>query len=143
MKRNQTAKSRKALAPWLVDTPCRPPVLGPNCPVERGRRAKLMQALARRFPGTTMITGPMPDEPDSGEVRIKLLNAPTEPPMVVFDFAHEVINKLWGDEWVTASVYPVSRENTAKYYAEHLLKHRAARTPPQRRRRRTPAATTR
>ena len=31
------------------------------------RIAKLMKALLERFPGTTIITGPMPDAPDSGE----------------------------------------------------------------------------
>ena len=143
MKRARTAKSRKALAPWLTDTPCRPPVLGSDDPVERVRIAKLMQALARRFPGTTMITGPMPDCPDSGETRIKLLNAPIDPPMVVYDFAHKVMDELWGDDCRMASVSPVSRENTAKYYAEHLPKRRAARSRPQRRRRRAPAAATR
>ena len=143
MKRPRTAKSRKPLAPWLTDTPCRPPKLGPNCPVERARRAKLMRALARRFPGTTMITGPMPDEPDLGEVRITLLNAPIDPPMVVYNFASKTIREIWGDEWVTGFVSPVSRENTAKYYSQHLPKRRAARSRPQRRRRRAPAAATR
>jgi hypothetical protein len=78
------------------------------------RIAKLMKALTRRFPGTTLITGPMPDAPHSGETRIKVLNAPDDPPGVVYDFAWAVSFELWGDDPHPALVSPVSRENTAK-----------------------------
>jgi hypothetical protein len=93
-----------------------------------------MKALARRFPGTTLITGPMPDAPDSGETRIKVLNAPDDPPGVVRDFAWTVIFELWGDEPHPALVSPVNRENTAKYYAHRLPKARASRRKTRRRR---------
>ena len=103
------------------------------------RIAKLMKALLRRFPGTTLITGPMPDAPDSGETRIRVLNAPDVPPLVVEDYAHTVIWDLWGDEPWPAHVGSVNRENTAKYYSHHLPKARASRRrtrrPPTRRRR--------
>lgn len=47
------------------------------------RIAKLMKALLKRFPGTSIITSSMPDEPESGETWIHLLNAPVEPPGIV------------------------------------------------------------
>lgn len=100
------------------------------------RIAKLMDALRRKFPGTTLITGPMPDAPDSGETLIKVLNAPMDPPGVVFDFAWSVKERLWGDEPIPALVMPIGRESTAKYYSEHLPRRR---TPRRARRRRPPA----
>ena len=97
------------------------------------RIAKLMKAISRRFPGTTLITGPMPDAPDSGEIRIKVLNAPDEPPRVVKDYAWSVIWELWGDEPWPALVHAVNREDTAKYYAHHLPKTRPSKRKPRRR----------
>ena len=108
------------------------------------RIAKLIKALSRRFPGTTIITGPMADEPDSGETMITVLNAPMDPPRLVWDFALQVSKKLWGDDWITAFVSAVSPEQTAKCYPHLLAKHRVARPRRSaRRRRRTPAAATR
>ena len=98
------------------------------------RIAKLKKALLRRFPGTTLITGPMPDAPDSGEICIQVLNAPDEPPLVVHNYAHTVIWDLWGDEPWPALVDSVNRENTAKYYAHRLPKARASRRKTRRRR---------
>lgn len=97
------------------------------------RIAKLIKALLKRFPGTSAITGPMPDAPDSGETRITLLNAPNDPPTLVYDFAWSVEEELWGDEPHPALVSAVNREDTAKYYANRLPKARSRR--PARRRR--------
>jgi hypothetical protein len=102
------------------------------------RIAKLIKALLKRFPGTSIITGPMPDAPGSGETWIRLLNAPDDPPTVVHDFASAVIFDLWGDEPHPALVGAVNRENTAKYYADRVPKARARR--PARRRRTTASA---
>ena len=109
------------------------------------RVAKLIKALYRRFPGTTIITRPMADEPGSGETHIKVLNAPMDPPSLVWDFAWQVSKKLWGDDFITAFVGAVSPEQTAKCYPQHLAaKPRAAHARRQpRRRRRAPAAATR
>ena len=101
------------------------------------RIAKLIRALLKRFPGTSVVTGPMPDEPDSGETWIHLLNAPDDPPTIVEDFAWSVKEKLWGDEPHPALVSGVNREDTAKYYADRLPKTRSrrpARRAPRRRR---------
>ena len=98
------------------------------------RIAKLMKALRQRFPGTTLITGSMPDAPDSGEILIQVLNAPDHPPLVVDHFAHTVIWELWGDEPWPALVGGVNREQTAKYYAHHLPKTRTSRRRTGRRR---------
>lgn len=95
------------------------------------RIAKLMRALSRRFPGTTLITGPMPDDPNSGETLIQVLNAPDEPMWVVNEFAWSVIWDLWGDEPHPALVSAVNREQTAKYYAHRLPKARASRRKPR------------
>jgi hypothetical protein len=113
--------------------------------VKDPRIAKLMKALLRRFPGTTLITGPMPDDPNSGEIRIQVLNAPVDPPLVVHEFAHAVIRDLWGDEPWPALVDAVNRGDTAKYYAHHLPKARASRRRSPRRptRRRRAATSTR
>jgi hypothetical protein len=92
--------------------------------------AKFMKALARRFPSTTMVTGPMPDEPDSGEICVQLLNAPS-PSMVVRKFVGELTQKLWPAEkltWVPVHVSPVSVEDTAKYYAHLVPKEGAPRS---------------
>jgi hypothetical protein len=103
------------------------------------RIATLMRALRRRFPGTTLITGPMPDAPESGETLIKVLNAPVGSPSPVEEFAQATIWKLWGDEPWPALVDPVSRQSTAKYYSQHVPKpKRTARrraTAPRKRRR--------
>ncbi len=101
------------------------------------RIAKLIKALLKRFPGTSVITGPMPDDPHSGETRIKLLNAPDDPPEIVREFAWTVIDDLWGDEPLPALVSAVNRENTAKYYADRLPKTRSQRAA---RRRKTAAS---
>jgi hypothetical protein len=98
------------------------------------RIAKLMRALRQRFPETTLITGPMPDAPGSGETLIEVLNAPDDPPRAVQNYAFSVIEGLWGDEPWPALVRSVNRENTAKYYAHRLPKARASRRPPRRRR---------
>ena len=103
------------------------------------RIAKLMKALRRRFPGTTLITGPMPDAPESGEILIEVLNAPDDPPLVVTEYAHTVIWELWGDEPWPALVGGVNREQTAKYYAHRLPKAR----PSKRRTRRRVASSSR
>lgn len=111
------------------------------------RIAKLMKALLTRFPGTTLITGPMPDSPGSGETLIKVLNAPDRPPLVVSDFAWTVIDELWGDEPIPVLVGGVNRENTAKYYAHRLPKSRPSRrktrTSPGKTRRRRAATSSR
>jgi hypothetical protein len=101
----------------------------------RDRRiARLLTALTARFPGTTPILGPRMDDPDSGEVLITLLNAPTDPPTLVHRFAWTVIDELWGDEPVPVSVGAVSRADTAKYYAHRLPKPRTSRRRSPRRR---------
>ena len=104
------------------------------------RIAKLISALSRRFPGTTIVTSPMPDSPGSGETMIQVLNAPMDPPSLVDHFAWQVIGKLWRDDWITVCVNPVSPEQSAKYYSQHVPKTRLA---PPRRRRRAPAAAAR
>src|SRR5678815_5993600 len=101
------------------------------------RIAKFIKALLKRFPGTSVITGPMPDDPGSGETRITLLNAPNDPPTIVYDFAWSVQMELWGDDPHPALVSPVNRADTAKYYADRLPKTRSrrpARRAPRRRR---------
>jgi hypothetical protein len=97
------------------------------------RIAKLIKALLKRFPGTSVVTGPMPDDPHSGETWIQLLNAPVDPPRLVHDFAWKVKMELWGDEPHPALVSAVGRENTAKHDAERRPKMRSRR--PARRRR--------
>ena len=97
------------------------------------RIAKLMKAISNRFPGTTLITGPMPDAPGSGETLIEVLNAPDDPPRVVKDYAMSVIWKLWGDEPWPALVSAVNREDTAKYYAHRLSKTRPSKPKTRRR----------
>ena len=97
------------------------------------RIAKLMKALRRRFPETTLITGPMADAPGSGETLITVLNAPDEPLWVVKEYAWSVITELWGDEPWPALVRAVNREQTAKYYAHHLPKVRTSRRRTRRR----------
>jgi hypothetical protein len=99
------------------------------------RTKKLMRELMRRFPGTTLITGPMLDEPESGEVLIKVLNAPMIPPGRVHDVARSLIWKLWGDGPHPAYVDAIGPEDSVKYYAKHL-----PRIPPARASRRARAA---
>ena len=103
---------------------------------------KLIAALQARFPGTTIITGPMRDAPYSGETHIQLLNAPTEPPTLVSDEGIRLINELWGDDWIDVYVGGVGPESTAKYYSHHLKKPHAARSrarPTRRRKAASPA----
>jgi hypothetical protein len=96
------------------------------------RVAKFIDALKRRFPGTTMIVGPSPDAPHSGETYIRMLNSPA-PYGVVDRFAQALIWDLWGDEPWPASVYPVSPQDTATYYSHLVRKPRRAATPRSRR----------
>src|SRR5690348_6271438 len=88
--------------------------------------SRLIAALQRRFPGTTIITLPIPDAGIYDECWIKVLTAPTTPVGVVHSVANELINELWGDDPVPVLVGGVSPESTAKYYAEHLPKARVA-----------------
>jgi hypothetical protein len=97
------------------------------------RVSKLIKALALRFPGTTIITGPMRDQPGSGEVRIDVLDAPVDPPTLVYDFAWQVIEKLWGDEPHIAFVSAISPENSAGHAARRPSKPRRARAGRRRR----------
>lgn len=90
------------------------------------RIAKLMAALRRRFPDKTLATGPMPDQPDSGEVSIDVLDVPDGMRRVVDEFASRRIEELWGEEPQTAFVFTVSPEATAYRYS-HLV------APPRRR----------
>jgi len=97
------------------------------------RTARLMRELSRRFPGTTLVTRPMADQPGSGEILLQVLNAPVRPAGAVERVARRWIWKLWGDEPWPVYVDPVSPENTLKYHAEDLAK--ARRAPAARRRR--------
>lgn len=99
------------------------------------RTHRLMRELSRRFPGTTLVTRPMADQPGSGEIMIEVLNAPTQPRDAVQKFAQRWIWKLWGDEPWPAYVHGVSPEDTMKYHAEDLARGRRAQSS---RRRRTP-----
>lgn len=105
----------------------------------RDRRvAKLIKALSERFPGTTIITRPMRDGCTPGEVVVKVLDAPVDPPTIVYDFAREVIDELWGDDPVPAFVGAVSRAQSAKYFEGGDLaakRGRVRRRPAARRRR--------
>lgn len=100
------------------------------------RTHRLMRELSRRFPGTTLVTRPMADQPDSGEVMIEVLNAPAHPMLVVERFARRWIWKLWGDEPWPAHVCGINAEDTRKYHAADLA--RARRAPSTRRRRAAP-----
>jgi hypothetical protein len=99
------------------------------------RTAKFLKALARRLPGTTLVTRPMCDQPGSGEIMVEVLNAPTEPIDAVERVARPLIWKLWGDDPWPVYVHGVSPENTLKHYAEDLARAKRARSS---RRRRTP-----
>ena len=96
------------------------------------RTAKFMKELARRLPGTKLVTRPMPDAPDSGEVMIEVLNAPTYPIDAVERIARPLIWKLWGDDPWPVYVHGVSPEDTLRYHAADLARARRAR--PARRR---------
>jgi hypothetical protein len=100
------------------------------------RTTRLMRELSRRFPRTTLVTRPMRDQPDSGEIMLKVLNAPVRPAEAVERVARRWIWKLWGDEPWPVYVDPVSPEDSRKYYAEELARARRAR-PSRRRRART------
>jgi hypothetical protein len=110
------------------------------------RIPKLIAALKRRFPETTIMTCPIPDPGIYDECWIRLLNAPTQPAGIVHVVAGELIEEIWGDDPVPVLVGGVSPENTAKYYAHHLPKPRAGAKTQRRRaatvpaRRRSPAA---
>jgi len=97
------------------------------------RTAKLMKALSRLLPGTTLVPSPMRDEPGSGRIVIEVLNAPSPAWMRVNAIARPLIWKLWGDGPHPVFVRGVSRENTAMYHADDLAKARRARTSPRRR----------
>ena len=97
------------------------------------RVAKLIKALSKRFAGTTIFTRPMRDACAPGEVAVKVLNAPVDPPALVYDFARRVIDELWGDDPVPAFVSAVSPAQSAKYFERGLVKARRARTSPRRR----------
>lgn len=104
------------------------------------RVAKLIRALELRFPGTTVVTRPMMDQPGSGELRVSVLNAPMTPVTTVDDFANPLIDELWGDDPVPVFVSPVSPQNTRKYYAEHVRKARRTRRAPRKARAKATAA---
>ena len=95
------------------------------------RIAKFIAAMEARFPGTKAITGPTPDDPNSGETWIRFLNAPTNPPGQVQKAAHELEEAMWVGEWSMILVGEVNPETTAKYYAHHLKKPKSS---PRRRR---------
>ena len=90
------------------------------------RIPKLMGALRRRFPGTTVIALPFA-EGVYDEAWIRVLNAPKTPPGLVHKVASELIDEIWGDDIVPVLVGGVDREQTAKYFAKHLRKPRAVR----------------
>jgi len=94
------------------------------------RTARLMRELSRRFPGTTLVTRPMRDAPDSGEIMLEVLNAPVDDVQRV---ARRWIWKLWGDDPWPVYVSGISPEDTMKYHAADLA--RAQRARPTRRRR--------
>jgi len=98
------------------------------------RIAKYIRALTDRFPGTIAVTRPMCDGAAPGEVAIDLLNAPVDPPMLVYEFAREVIEELWGDDPHTAFVSAISPEQSAKNHAKELADARRARVVRRRRR---------
>jgi hypothetical protein len=93
------------------------------------RVAKLMASLRRRFPGKTLVTGPMPDEPGSGEVAIQVLDIPADRHRVVEAFASKTILDLWGDDPWPAFVFAVSPEASVELRA----RVRAASRRPRRR----------
>jgi hypothetical protein len=97
------------------------------------RTRRLMRELSRAFPGTTLVTSPMRDQPGSGEIVIEVLNAPVHPADAVRRVARKWIWKLWGDEPWPAYVRGISPEDTMKYHAADLA--RAQRARPTRRRR--------
>jgi len=102
------------------------------------RIAKYIKALTTRFPGTVAVTRPMRDGAEPGEVAIDLLNAPVDPPTLVYDFAREVIDELWGDDPVPAFVSAISQEQSAKNHAKELAAARRVRTVRRRRSRAAP-----
>jgi hypothetical protein len=97
------------------------------------RTAKLMRELSRRFPGVTMVTGPMLDEPGSGEVHIHVLNAPSNSLRAVETRARRLIWKLFRDGPHPVYVTAVNPTDSIKYYAEHLAKARKTRVVRRRR----------
>jgi len=101
--------------------------------------ARLLRELRRRLPGTTLITGPMADEPDSGEVLVEVLNAPMEPLGYVDSVARPLVQAIWGDGPRRPYVRAVSPETSRKYYAQHLI---PARRPTAERRRGRPTRRT-
>jgi hypothetical protein len=90
------------------------------------RIPKLMAALRRRFPGSTVISEPF-TEGIYDEAWIRVLNAPDGPPGIVHDVASELIDEIWGDDIVPVMVGGVRRDQTAKYFAKYLPKPRAVR----------------
>jgi hypothetical protein len=100
------------------------------------RTFRLMRELSRRFPGTTLVTRPMRDGGDPGEIVLEVLNAPVHPPGAVERVARRWIWNLWGDEPWPVYVSGISPENTLKYHADDLARAQRAR-PTRRRRKRT------
>jgi hypothetical protein len=103
------------------------------------RIAKFIKALLKRFPGTSVVTGPTPDDPHSGETWIRLLNAPIDPPRLVHDFAFAKEAELWGDEPSMVLVSPIGPQRAAKPRADRVPNKRARGSS----RRRRPAASAR
>jgi hypothetical protein len=97
------------------------------------RTAKLMKALSRLLPGTTLVPSPMRDEPGSGRIVIEVLNAPAPAWKSVDDIAIPLIWKLWGDGPHPVYVAGISPEDTAEYHAGDLAKARRTRAPSRRR----------
>jgi len=102
------------------------------------RTAKLMRELSRRFPGVTMVTGPMLDEPDSGEVHIHVLNTPSNALRAVETRARRLIWKLFRDGPHPVYVTAVNPTDSIKYYAADLARARRRTTSPRRRARAAP-----
>jgi hypothetical protein len=86
------------------------------------RTKKLMRELARRLPGTTLVTRRWHDEPDSGEVIVEVLNAPATPRRFVESISRPLIWKLWGDGPHPVYVVGIDAESTAKYRADALAR---------------------
>jgi len=104
------------------------------------RTKKLMKELSRRLPGTTLVTRRWHDEPDSGEIIVEVLNAPSPAWKVVDAIARPLIWKLWGDGPHPVSVTAVGPKQSAKEYAAGIaLLRRAVRRRPAPRRKRTAA----
>jgi len=86
-----------------------------------------------------LLAVPMPDQPDSGEVAVMVLDILEEERRAVAEFAETTSERLWGDEPWTAFVFAIGRKAGPIRYSHLLRAARRRRIAAPARRRRRPA----